>query len=1082
MKKVLLLSLLLMAGMLQLGGIPKALAQDRTVTGKVASADDNSPLPGVSVIVKGSANGTATGADGAYSLKVPDNATLVFSFIGLISQEIAVGSRTALDVQMKSDVKQLSELVVTAVGISREKKSLGYATTNISSEDLLQGQNTNPINALQGKVAGLNINSGSNGPGNASRIVLRGPTSFTGNNQPLFVIDGIPVSNNNFRNTGTDGTEQSLDNQVDYGNRGSDINPQDIESITVLKGPAAAALYGSLASNGAIIITTKKGAKGKMSITLNSNVTFSNILKLPDFQNEFGQGDVDNVYNDRRENFSWGLPFDGQLRPFGQNIDGRQKVKPYSALPNNVKEFFDTGKTYNNTLSLSGGNEKSTYFLSLTSQNNTGVVPSSAYNKYGIRFNGSSQFSQKFSSAVALNYTNIDSKPLNGGQGDAFYNQIIQTPRDISLVDLKDLNDKYNGVFTGEDGTGYYGYYGAYTKNPNFIFDNYKNSNKVDRITGNFTLSYKPVEGLDITERLGADIFSDRRYQRFAKFNYIPFDPFYDPDGNSNHWTSNGRYSEDLYNFNLLNHDLIISYSRKINPDFGFKVLVGNNFRKATTTNAFASTNASQGLVVGGLYTLANSNGPVDANSTLNENTLIGLYGEANFSFKDMVFVGVTGRNDWSSTLPANNRSYFYPSVNGSFVFSQLFGTGSIGNVLNFGKIRASWAKVGNAAPPYRLRSVYVKPDFNADFGSTKFPFNTVAGYTQGDLIGNDQLTPEFTTSMELGTELGFLNNRVSVDFTYFVTRSTNQIISVPLAPTTGFFAKTLNAGEMKNEGVEITLNTTPIKTESGFTLNVYGTFTQVKNSVVSINAGVEQISVNSAGSGQSGLTIVATPSQPYGTFYGTAALRDPATGKIVVDAATGLPKTDPENRYFGSYLPEYQASLGASLSFKGLSLMVLFDKKQGGQFYSRTRNTMAFVGTSPESTVNGRQDFPFPNSVYLGADGNYVNNTDVNFHPYTFYTGLAGSLSDFSMVDASFVKFREASLNYTIPARFLTKTPFTGLTVGVFGNNLFIWTPKSNTFADPEINSQGASNVQGFEFGATPSLRNYGCNVRLSF
>jgi TonB-linked SusC/RagA family outer membrane protein len=1061
--------------------LQQVLAQDRTVTGKVTSSDDNSVLPGVSVVVKGTANGTATGADGSYSINVPAGATLVYSFIGLLTQEIPVGNRTVIDLQMASDVKQLGELVVTAVGISREKKSLGYATTNISSEDLTQGQNVNPINALQGKVAGLNINSGTNGPGNSSRVVLRGPTSFTGNNQPLFVIDGIPVSNSNFRNLSSSGTEQSLDNQVDYGNRGNDVNPQDIESITVLKGPAAAALYGSLASNGAIIITTKKGAKGKMNVTLNSNVTFSNILKLPDFQNEFGQGDVDNVYNDRRENFSWGLPFDGQLRPFGQEIDGKQKIKPYSALPNNVRDFFETGTTFNNSLSLSGGNEKSTYFLSLTSQNNKGVVPTNEYNKYGVRFNGSSEFSTKFSSAVSVSYTNIQSNPLSGGQGDAFYNQIIQTPRDISLVDLKDLNDPFNGTFTGEDGTEYYGYYGAYTKNPYWILQNYRNENQVDRVTGNFTLTYKPIEGLDITERVGADIFSDRRQQRFSKFNYIPYDPFYEP----NHWAYNGRYSEDLYNFSLFNHDLIATYTRNITNDLGFKVLVGNNFRKTTTNNVFASTNESAGLIVRGLYNLNNSNGPVDAVSTLRENTIIGLYGEANFSYKDMLFLGVTGRNDWSSTLPVDNRSFFYPSVNGSFVFSQLFGTSQIGEILNFGKIRASWAKVGNDAAPYLLRSVYLTQDIDNDFGRTKFPFNTIAGFTQSDRIGNDRLTPEFTTSFEIGTELGFLNNRINLDFTYFNNLSTDQIVNVPIAPATGFRSITLNAGEMKNEGVEVGLRATPVRTESGFKFDIYGTFTKVKNTVVRINEGVEQISVNPAGSGISDMIVVATVGKPYGTFYGTAALRDSLTGKIVVDPSTGIPLADPVNRYFGSYLPDYQASLGATFTFKGISLNVLFDTKQGGQFYSRTRNTMAFVGTSPETTINNRQDLPFPNSVYVGTDGRYVNNVGteaVNFHPYTFYTNSFDNYSEFSLVDASFIKFREASINYTFPASLLTKTPFTGVTIGAFGNNLFIWTPKENTFADPEINSQGASNVQGFEFTATPSLRNYGFNVRLSF
>lgn len=488
---------LLLTGLLILCLLP-AWAQNRTVTGKVTSAADGAALPGVNVLVKGSNAGTTTGAEGTYSLTVPDGSTLVFSFIGFNTQEITVGNQSVINVQLRDNISQLGEVVVTAVGISREKKSLGYATAQVTSEDLLQGQNTNPINALQGKVAGLNINAGTNGPGTSSRIVLRGPTSFTGNNQPLFVIDGIIMSNQNFRNTGTDGIEQSLDNQVDYGNRGNDINPQDIESITVLKGPAAAALYGSVASNGAVVITTKRGQKGKMNISLNSNITFSDILKLPDFQNQYGQGYIPGEKDDRRENFSWGLPFDGRERPWGQVINNQQKLKRYEALPDNVREFFDLGKTYNNTLSLSGGSEKSTYFLSLSSQNNTGVVPTTNYNKYGVRFNGTSEFSKKFSSGISINYTNIGSEPANGGQGDAFYNQIIQTPRDISLVDLNDLSDPFNGVFTGQDGTRYHGYYGAYTKNPYFLLSNNKNENQVDRVTGNFTLTYKPVEGLEI--------------------------------------------------------------------------------------------------------------------------------------------------------------------------------------------------------------------------------------------------------------------------------------------------------------------------------------------------------------------------------------------------------------------------------------------------------------------------------------------------------------------------------------------------------------------------------------------------------
>ncbi len=1076
MKKQVLLVLLSFLVALQ-----STWAQNQTITGRVTSAAEGTALPGVNVLIKGTNTGTTTGADGSYSITASPEATLVFTFIGFNSQEILVGNRSTINVALAENVSQLGEVVVTAVGITREKKSLGYATTQLSNDDLLQGQNTNPINALQGKVAGLNINAGGNGPGSSSRIVLRGPTSFTGNNQPLFVIDGMIVSNSNFRSTNSAGTEETLDNQVDYGNRGNDLNPQDIESVSVLRGPAAAALYGSAASNGAIIITTKRGQSGTMAITLNSNVQFSDILKLPDFQNQFGQGDVDNVKDDRRENFSWGLPFDGQERPYGQVINNQQKLKRYEALPNNVRDFFNLGKTYNNTLSIGGGNDKNTYYLSLGSQNSSGVVPTTEYNKYSIRLNASSEFSEKFSSSVSFNYINVNSTPANGGQGDAFYQQIIGTPRDISIVDLKDLSDPFNSVFTGPDGTQYYGYYGAYTKNPYFLLENNRNNNKVDRVTGNFALTYKPIEGLDITERIGGDVFSDRRYQRFAKYEYVPIDPLYV----DNDWVAVGRYSEDIINYSFINHDLIATYTRNLTPDVNLRVLAGNNIRKTVSNRTFAQTNPSTGLVVAGLYTLSNSDGPIDAASTIQENFLMGFYGEVGVSYKDLLFLNVTGRNDWSSTLPRANRSFFYPSVSGSFVFSQLLGEG-IQNVLSFGKLRSSWARVGNDAPPYRLTSVYVSrssQDITGDFGSTRFPLNNVPAFTQGDRIGNNALTPEFTTSFEIGTELGFLNNRLNLDATYFNTRSTDQIVNVPVSPSSGFQTRTMNAGEMKNEGIELAVRATPLQTPSGFKLDVYGTFTKVKNSVVSISEGVEQISVNPGGAGLANMYVVATVGKPYGTFYGAGALRDPATGRVVIDPLTGLPITDPTNRYFGSYLPDYQASLGATLSYKGFTLNALFDTKQGGYFYSNTREDQAFVGTSPETVQNNRQDYVFPNSVYQAPDGSYVPNTEITFHPYTYYTNIIGQnkIPEFNLVSASYVKFREASLNYTFPSRLFEKTPLSGVTVGVFGNNLFIWTPKENTYADPEINSQGASNVQGFEFSATPSLRNYGFNVRLT-
>ncbi len=1056
MKKILLLcsSILFTIGQL--------LAQDQLITGKVTDATEGSSIPGVSVTVKGTTRGSITDAQGAYSISVPTGGqTLVFSFVGYRTTEIQVAGQSTINVSLQSDTRQLNEVVVTAQGISRDKKSLGYATASISSEEL--GQNTNPINALQGKVAGLNITAGSNGPGSSSRIVLRGPTSFTGTNQPIFVIDGIPMSNDNNRN------DDALNNQVDYGNRGNDINPDDIESISVLKGPAAAALYGSIASNGAIMITTKKGKKnGSTAVNFSTGMQFSSILKLPDFQNEYGQGDVDFLKDDRRENFSWGLPFDGKERPWGQVINGKQKLKIYEALPNNVKDFFNIGKTLTNSLSISGGTEKTNYYVSLNTLNNKGVVPTTTYNKYGIRFSGSSEFSSKFSSNISVGYTRIDSKLPLGGQGNSVYSSVIQQPRDISIVDLKDLSDPFNGTFVGSDGVEYYGYYGGYTKNPYFLLENFKNTNKVDRVTGNIALNYKPIVGLTITERIGADIYSDRRFQKFAKYSYKPVDPSY--AGNDQNY--NGKYGEDVINYSQINHDLMVSYEKTIAETFGLKFLVGNNIRKTVFSQLRAATNTSGGLIVKDYYNLENSNGPVVSSNTLEERALVGFYGEANLSYKNFAFIGVTARNDISSTLPLANRSYFYPSVNGSFVFSEFLGKAS--KILSFGKLRANWASVGADAPPYRLNTTYSLQSLSGSFGETVFPLNDIPAFTRNNRIGNNKLKPEFTKSFEVGTELGFLQNKINLDVTYFITRSTNQIISVPQAPSSGYTQYTFNAGDMKNTGLEVTLRATPIQSASGFKLDVFGTFTKVKNEVLSINDGVNQVLLG----GFSGMSIVAAVGRPYGTFYTEDYKRDPATGNVVVDNETGLPLVG-ENAYFGSYLPDYQASFGTTLSYKGLTLNMLFDTKQGGYFYSATKDGMDFVGTAKETTQNGRQPSIYPNSV-IEVDGKYVPNTSVTFNPYTYYTNNINASQH--LIDASYVKFREASLTYVLPAVWVKKTPFNALSVSVYGNNLFIWTPEENQYNDPEINSEGSSNTQGFEYYANPSLRNYGFRLNVSF
>lgn len=1050
--------------------VPLLTFAQQKITGKVTAQEDGSALPGVSVRIKNTNSGTATDPKGNFSLTASQGEVLIFTFIGYNDQEVTITGATKYNVSLQAVRTALTEIVVTGQGVKREKRSLGYAVATINKDDI--GDNTSPINALTGKVAGLNITSGY-APGASSRITLRGPTSFSGNNQPVFVIDGIPVSNDNIRNT------DFLNDQVDYGNRGNDINPNDIESITVLKGPAAAALYGSIASNGAILITTKKGKKNSPAqINFSTSYQLSDILKFPAFQNQFGEGNLDAIPNDRRENFSWGDPFDGKERPFGQVINGKQQLKKYEAIPNNVKDFFDKGQTFNNNLTVSGGNEKSTYFLSVGALNNKGIIPTTNYNKYSVRVSGSSEFSEKFSSQASVGYTNITSQLPLGGQTNSTYASIFQQPRDAPIVDFRDLSNPYNGTFTGADGTAYYGYYGAYTKNPYFLIQNYKNNNTVERIQGNVSLTYKPFAGLDITERIGADVYSDRRYEKGAKYFYQPFDPFYA----GNNWSDNGKYSQDVNNYSQINHDLIITYTQALTKDLNMKLLGGNNVRMVTSNELFSATNTNGGLIVPDFYNLDNSKGPINSTNTLIQRRLYGFYGEANFDYKNMLFLGGTVRNDISSTLPTNHNSYVYPSVNAAFVFSELYKDNSFSDILSFGKVRISYAKVGADAPAYRLQTSYTKTDINVDFGEILFPItsngNIVPGFTRRNLIGNPDLKPEFTSSFEVGTELSFLKNIINLDVTYYDTRSTDQIVDVPIPNSSGFSFKTMNVGQMTNKGLEIGIKATPVNTSYGLRVELFGTYSYLHNNVDYINGDLDQVAISSGISGTTAMSQVAAKGRKYGTFYGTGLLLD-AAGHVVIDKATGLPIAN-ATRYFGSYLPDYMASLGGSISYKGFMLKFLFDTKQGGVFYSNTKSLIDFGGYSLETAQNNRQDYVFPNSVYDDGTGKMVPNTSIKFHPYNYWTNVKPAGED--IIDASYIKLREASIGYTFSQSMLKHTPFTRLGIVLYGNNLFLWVPSSNKFADPEINGQGASNVQGYEFLSNPSLRNMGIKVDVSF
>ncbi len=1051
--------------------------ENRTITGMVKD-EAGIGLPGVTINVKGTTIGTVTDVDGNYTLRnVPGTATtLVFKYVGYTTREVPI-TGDVVNTTMSVSAQQLQGVVVTALAVQREKREIGYSATTLDNEDLNAGNSSSALTAIQGKTAGLNITSTTGGPGGSTRVVMRGEKSLTGNNNALIVVDGVIVNNNTRLRDNTDSREQ-----VDFGNMGNDIPPEDIASITVLKGPAAAALYGAIGANGAIMITTKKGRKhtgpSKAEITYQTNYTFHSVLKLPEFQNKYGEGNVYDVPHDRRENFSWGEPFNDQVLPWGQEINGKQKVKPYSAQPDNVRNFFNIGKTWENNLSISGGGESSTYYLSLNTMNNTGVIPNNYYDKYSVRFNGSTDLSNKFYSSVNINYLNVSSRAESQGQATgSVYDNVLQTPRDIPLWELKDYKtDIFSSMETvDEDGVPRYGYYGAYTLNPYWVADNFDNRNYTDRVLGAVTLGFRPDSSWNIYNRFGGDISAQRSTFKSPKYDVAPFDPFYD---GLNH-TLLGGYRENTSNSLYLYNDLIGQYNTRLSRKLGLSALLGQNVTlRRTMANVVEIDPETNGLVIPGFYNLSNANGPVNTSNDLVESRLVGVYASAQFDYMRALFLELTARNDWTSTLAAGNNSFFYPSANLSWVFTETFKNKDFTRkAVNYGKLRASIASVGNGAAAYANNNPgYIRSLIETNFGTIQFPIQypsgSVPGYTLENGLGQPDLKPERTTSWEIGAELSFLNDRISADLTYYQSLSTDEIILVPLPPSTGYTSIPVNLGDVQNKGVELALRGTPVVTASGFRWDIFGTYTKNVNEVTKLANGVDRVVLG----GVSGMSIAAAVGKPYGAFYATDLQTDPE-GHVVVDPGTGLPRLTSTAVYKGTFQPRFIASWGTTLKYKGFTLNVLFDTKQGGVFYSRTKDIMDFVGTAKET--ENREEQIFPNSVTVDDQGNYIANT-TKYVPYQYYTSVIPSGQQ--IIDASYVKLREASLYYTLPAKWFNHSPFGSFTVGLYGNNLFLWTAAENKYVDPEVNSGGSSNEQGFDFTASPSLRNYGMSLRLTF
>jgi TonB-linked SusC/RagA family outer membrane protein len=1034
-----------------------AMAQDRTITGTVTGKDDGLPIPGVSVKIVGTTTGTSTDANGKYAIKIASGSvSLEFSSIGYIRQEVAVGSSNVVNALMPTDSRQLGEVVVTAMGITRTAKSLGYSVTTIKGDELTKARETNVINSLAGKVAGVRVTSQSGTVGGSAKIIIRGASSFnsTGtSNQPIFVIDGLPVDNSSQQiNTITTSSVPQGSAGSDYGNRAGDINSDDIETITVLKGAAATALYGARAKNGAIVITTKKGKKGQASVSFNSSTRFDNVLKLPNFQNEYAQG-VQGVYSTGPNVNSsslngWGPKIsEVQDQLFTDYLGNKVKLQAY---PDNVKDFYETGKTYINSVSFEGGGDSGDYRFGFTNTTQDGIVPNEKLKKNALSLNSGRTIFKGLDIRTSANYTRTvaDGRPVQSSNNPSVLQSIVYgLPR---TIDVNVLRDHYVDPITKQQialtptRTG---------NNPFWVVNNNNFSNVVDRFYGNAIVTYKPLEWLTISDNLGTDFYNEYRrgVTRQGTIGSLTGD----------------FYTANLYN-RIINNDLILTADKKLTEDLSLKVIAGYNVFESYYRRDLAD---AQQLIADGLYNYANA-GSVVATNTSNMRRIQGVYGDVGLSYKDYLFLNVTGRNDWSSTLPIQNRSYFYPSVSSSFVFSEVLPKTTW---FNYGKLRASYANVGSDTEPYGGAFSYlpISAAFaQYGYGST-FPFNGVLAFSNPATIPNFDLKPQNQASYEVGTELKFFDSRVNLDLTYYYTNTSDQIIDLALPQSTGFSFVNTNAGSVKNKGVEVGLGLVPVKGRD-FTWNMNINF--AKN-VQTVELPPELTSYSLA-SGWSGLSIKAETGQSFG-IYGVAWQRDPS-GNLIIDAATGLRKTVSDKR-LGNMSPDWTGGIENTFSYKGASLSFLIDMRKGGVIFSNSVSSLRTSGLAEETLLN-RGNIFIDKGVVAGAGGTFVPNTVPVTSMQDYWAQYSTTNTEANIFDASYVKLREVRLSYLLPTKLLQRNLkfIKSAEIGLEGRNL--WIIQDNVpHIDPEANFFGTESVaEGVEFNSIPSTRTLGFNIRL--
>ena len=1021
-----------------------SFAQQLTVTGTV-SDDSGMPLIGATVAIAGTSTGTTSDFDGNYSIKANEGDVLSVSYVGYSSQDITVGTSTTVNVTLAAD-NSLEEVVVTALGIKRDEKALGYSVQSIKGEGMTEARESNISNALSGKIAGVQVTGTSGSVGASSRIVLRGNSSITGNNEPLYVVDGVPIDNRSFGNAGSGGG-------VDLPNGAADINPDDIESVTVLKGPNAAALYGLRAGNGVIVITTKRGTAGKkFSVSVNSNITFSNPLLLPNYQNSYGQGGDPSYFEyvngasggvGDGVDESWGPPLDVGLEfvQWDSQLYSGQPL-PWVSRPNNVRDFLDTGVNTSNNVSLSNEN----FRLSIGNSEELGMVPNTSLEKITIGLSGSIELGERMNAAVSLNYFNIDSGnlPISGYNNENPFQQFIWSARNVDFQSLRDWRSfPLAPVGTAAEGTPL-NWNHNFQNNPYWVLETNLNTFSKDRLIGSIDLNYDLTDWMSLSTKIGTDSYSQLETQRQAI-------------GSNN--AQNGSYYEVQRRFEEINASALLTINKAISEDIGFSLSVGGN-QMRRTYNAISGYLPS--LELPNLYNLSNlqTGATASLSSNLSEQEISSAYAYGQFSYKEMVFLDFTARNDWASILPVANNSFFYPSVAGSLLISKMVDLSAA--KIDFLKVRGGWSEVGStgALGAYAINSTFGLA--NTGFGNQGYSPNTQY---------NPNLKAETVTGVEFGLDARLFSNRVRLSATYYDQLSEDLLVPIQVSSSTGFTNSWDNIADMSNKGIELQIGATIID-KGDFSFDFDLNWAKNESEVTSLG-GLDTYVLGQ----QWGVSLEARPGLPYGSIVGRDFSRT-ADGQVIY--SNGLPVIDSTQKVLGNIAPDWTGGANFSFKYKNFSLAALVDAKIGGDVHSMTYSWGRYAGTLEESLI-GRETGVVGNGVRADGNGGFVAN-DVTVSAKSFnQASYSNSIESSAIFDASYVKLRQVTFGYSLPSKFLDRLPFESMKVSVVGRNLALLY-KNAPHIDPETGFSSSNGEQGQEFGQYPSARTIGFNVNLKF